>query len=153
MCHQNDIIQESELLHFFLKTAHTNESFQRWEAKTAVICEQWNVSMMLRATVIGINIDYTFCFSSPSRCREGGWDFINYKTFLGSRDSWLVRARIPAGAAREFSSPESALCADSYSVSVPPQSLPKCRWQVTPTHAYTFDLTKSEWADYASVQA
>ena len=29
----------------------------------------------------------------------------------------------------------------------------KCRWQVTPKHAYTFDPTKSEWADYAAVQA
>ena len=29
----------------------------------------------------------------------------------------------------------------------------KCRWQVTPNHTYTFDPTKSEWADYAAVQA
>ena len=29
----------------------------------------------------------------------------------------------------------------------------KCRWQVTPKHAYTFDPTKSEWADYTAVQA
>ena len=29
----------------------------------------------------------------------------------------------------------------------------KCRWQVTPTHAYTHDPTKSEWVDYATVQA
>ena len=28
----------------------------------------------------------------------------------------------------------------------------KCRWQVTPKHAYTLDPTKSEWADYAAVQ-
>ena len=28
-----------------------------------------------------------------------------------------------------------------------PQSFSqKCRWQVTPKHAYTFDPTKSEWA-------
>ena len=31
-----------------------------------------------------------------------------------------LRARIPAEAAGEFSSPESTLCADSYLVSVPP---------------------------------
>ena len=31
-----------------------------------------------------------------------------------------LRVRIPAEAAGEFSSPESTLCADSYSVSVPP---------------------------------
>ena len=30
-----------------------------------------------------------------------------------------LQVRIPAGAAGEFSSPESTLCADSYSVSVP----------------------------------
>ena len=29
----------------------------------------------------------------------------------------------------------------------------KCRWQVTPKHAYTLDTTKSEWADYAAVWA
>ena len=35
-----------------------------------------------------------------------------------------------------------------------PQSFyQKCRWQVTPKHAYTLDPSKSEWADYAAVQA
>ena len=29
----------------------------------------------------------------------------------------------------------------------------KCRWQVTPKHAYTLNSPKSEWADYAAVQA
>ena len=29
----------------------------------------------------------------------------------------------------------------------------KCRWQVTLKHAYTHDPTKSEWDDYAAVQA
>ena len=29
----------------------------------------------------------------------------------------------------------------------------KCRWQDSPKHAYTLDSTKSEWADYAAVQA
>ena len=29
----------------------------------------------------------------------------------------------------------------------------KCRWQVTPKHAYTLDPSKSEWDDYAAVQA
>ena len=29
----------------------------------------------------------------------------------------------------------------------------KCRWQVTPKHAYTLAPSKSEWADYAVVQA
>ena len=35
----------------------------------------------------------------------------------------------------------------------PRSSCPKYRWQVTPKHAYTLDPTKSEWADYAAVQA
>ena len=39
-----------------------------------------------------------------------------------------LRVRIPAGAAGEFSSPESTLCAYSYSVSVPPPVLPQ--WHV-----------------------
>ena len=35
-----------------------------------------------------------------------------------------------------------------------PQSFcQKCRWQVTSKHAFTFDPTKSVWADYAAVQA
>ena len=29
----------------------------------------------------------------------------------------------------------------------------KCRWQVTPKHTYILDPLKSEWADYATVQA
>ena len=29
----------------------------------------------------------------------------------------------------------------------------KCRWQVTPKHAYNLDPAKSEWADYASVKS
>ena len=70
-----------------------------------------------------------------------------------------LRVRIPAGAAGEFSSAESTLCADSYSVSTavahkrPRSFCQKCRWQVTSKHAYTFDPMKSEWADDADVQA
>ena len=29
----------------------------------------------------------------------------------------------------------------------------KCRWKVSPKHAYTLDPKKLEWADYAAVQA
>ena len=76
-----------------------------------------------------------------------------------------LRVRILAGVVAEFSSPESTLCADSHSVFAPPPRLAavehersqsfcqKCRWQVTPKHACTIDLLKSEWADYAAVQA
>ena len=75
-----------------------------------------------------------------------------------------LRVRVPAGAAGDFSSPELTLCADSYSVSIPPRVTAvarkrsrsfcqKCKWQLTPKHAYTLDPTKSEWADYATVQA
>ena len=34
-----------------------------------------------------------------------------------------------------------------------PVILPKVQVAVTPKHAYTFDPMKSEWADYAAVQA
>ena len=75
-----------------------------------------------------------------------------------------LRVRISAGAAGEFSSPESTLCADSYSVSVPPPCyrsstkqtpviLPKVQGQVSPKHAYTLDPKKPEWADYSAVEA
>ena len=75
-----------------------------------------------------------------------------------------LRVRIPTEAAGEFSSSELTLCADSYLVSVPPPVTAvahkrhrpfcqKCRWQFTPKHAYTLDQKKSEWADYAAVQA
>ena len=30
-----------------------------------------------------------------------------------------------------------------------PVIMSKCRWQVTPKHAYTLESTKSEWTDYA----
>ena len=35
----------------------------------------------------------------------------------------------------------------------PDHSAKKCRWQVTPKHACTFDPTKSEWVDLAAVKA
>ena len=76
-----------------------------------------------------------------------------------------LRVRVLAEAAGEVSSQELTLCADSYSVSAPPRVTAvarkkkkkksfcqKCRWQVTPEHAYTLDPMKLEWADYA-VQA
>ena len=76
-----------------------------------------------------------------------------------------LRVRIPAGAAGEFSSPESTFCADSYLVSVPHPVLPQ--WHVKDLghsaksaggrlhlkHANTLEPTKSEWADYAAAQA
>ena len=61
----------------------------------------------------------------------------------------MLRVRVPAGAAGEFSS-ELILCADFYPVSFPrrvtavarkrPRSFrQKCGWQVTPKHAYTIE--------------
>ena len=76
-----------------------------------------------------------------------------------------LRVRIPAGETGEFSCPELLLRADSFfrcpfhsRVTVVARKRPrsfcqKCVWQVTPKHAYTRDPTKSEWADYAAVQA
>ena len=75
-----------------------------------------------------------------------------------------LRVRILARVVGEFSSLQSTLCADSYSVSVTPlvttvackrlwPFCQKCRWQVTPKHAYHLDPLQSEWADYAAVQA
>ena len=76
---------------------------------------------------------------------------------------WL-RVRIPAGTAGEFSSPVNFVCWLLFGVrSTPvlpqwhvkdPGHSAKSAWrQVTPRHAYTLDPTKSEWADYAAVQA
>ena len=75
-----------------------------------------------------------------------------------------LRVRLPAGPAGEFSSPKLTVCVDSYSVSVPPPCyrngtlktpviLPKVQvagYTLTRIHV---DPTKSEWADYAAVQA
>ena len=102
----------------------------------------------------------SFCFCRISPFRELGQ--------LVGKSARLVikrlRVRIPAGAAGEFSSPESTLCADFYSVSVPSPCYAvackrsqsycqKCRWQVTPKHTYTLHPMKSEWADCVAVQA
>ena len=68
-----------------------------------------------------------------------------------------LRVRIPTGAAGECSFSGLTLCADSYSVFVPPRVATmarktprsfcqKCRSQVTPKHAHTLDSKKSEWA-------
>ena len=77
-----------------------------------------------------------------------------------------LRVRIPGrGDWRKKISPELTLSADSYSISVPTPVLPgwyvkdpghsaeSAGWQVTPNHTYTLVPTKSEWADYAAVQA
>ena len=59
-----------------------------------------------------------------------------------------LRVPIPAGSAREFSSPELM----AVSCKRPRSFCQKCRWRVILKHAYTLDPTMSEWADYA-VQA
>ena len=73
-----------------------------------------------------------------------------------------LRVQIPAGAAGKFSSQLCVLtlirCLFHPSVTTMARKIPrsfyqKCRWQVTPKHAYTLDPLKSEWADYAAVQA
>ena len=79
-----------------------------------------------------------------------------------------LRDRILAGAAGEFSSPELTLFADSYSVSgplPPPHPTPVLpQWHVKKPghsaksaggmlHTYTLCPLKSEWDDYAAVQA
>ena len=62
-----------------------------------------------------------------------------------------MRVRIPAGAAGE-------LCSFNPLVTEVERKRPgsfcqKCRWHVTPKHAYILDPKKSEWADYAAVRA
>ena len=72
-----------------------------------------------------------------------------------------LRVQIPAEAVGEFSSPELTVCADLFGVRSTP-ALPQwhvkdpghsAKNAVTPKHACTLDPTKSEWADYAAVQA
>ena len=77
-----------------------------------------------------------------------------------------VASSNPGRGGGEFSTLELTLCADSYSVSVPPPCygsgtkktlviLPKNSGGggVKNKHAYTLDQTKSAWVDYATVQA
>ena len=76
-----------------------------------------------------------------------------------------LRVRIPAGAAGEFFSPKLNFvcvlfnrCSFHPRVTAVARKRPrsfcqKCSWQVTPKHTYILDPTKSEWADYAAVQA
>ena len=73
--------------------------------------------------------------------------------------------RIPVGAAGDFFSLQSQLCVLTFircpfypRVTAVARKRPrpfcqKCRWQVTPKHAYSHDPSKSEWADYVAVQA
>ena len=75
-----------------------------------------------------------------------------------------LRVRIPARAAGEFLL-QTKLCVPTLircsfhprftavARKRPRSFCRKCRWQVTPKHAYTVDPSKSEWADYAAVQA
>ena len=115
----------------------------------------------------------SFCFFLFSKCDlKQYWSSLDDAMQLTSKLSGKSAGpvierfwnRIPAGAPGEFSSPESALCDDSYRCPFHPRVTAvarkrprpfwqKCRWQVTLKHAYTLDPSKSEWADYAAVQA
>ena len=76
----------------------------------------------------------------------------------------MLRVRIQAGAAGEFSSPDLILCADLFVVRSTPV-LPQWRakdpghsakdagGRLHLKHAYTIDPTKLQWADYAAVEA
>ena len=75
-----------------------------------------------------------------------------------------LRVRIPAGAAGKFLL-QSHSCVltpircpfhprvTAVARKTPRSFCQKCRWQVTPKHAHTLGPPKSEWADYAAVQA
>ena len=99
-------------------------------------------------------------------CRENLWNEAGIACWLErrTRDRNRDRVRIPAGAAREFFSPESTLRTDlircpfhprvtAVACKRPRSFCKKCRWQATPKDAYTIDQTKSEWAVYSVVQA
>ena len=94
--------------------------------------------------------------------------------YLGSRDSLLVRAPDSWSEGCEFESRQgrrenfllqSQLCVltlircpfhsrvTAVTRKRPRSFFQKCRWRVTPKHAYTLDPSKSEWTDYAAVQA
>ena len=93
---------------------------------------------------------------------------------FGSRDSLLVRAPDSLSKSCEFESRQEPRenfllqsrrcvltlirCPSHPRVTAVARKRPrpfcqKCRWQVTPKHAYTLDPSKSEWADYSAVQA
>ena len=81
---------------------------------------------------------------------------------LRTRDRKVASSNPGRSVGRIFCSRLNFVCC--YSVSVPPPCYrsgskrprsfcQKCRWQATLKHAYTLDLRKSQWVDYASVQA
>ena len=98
---------------------------------------------------------------------------VSYYITWGVWDSLLVRAPDSRSKGCEFESrqerrgdflPQSQLCVltlircsfhprvTAVARKRPRLFCQKCRWQVTPKHAYTLDATTSEWADYAAVQ-
>ena len=83
---------------------------------------------------------------------------------VGVPDSWLKGwSSNPGRSSRRIFSPELNVCALTWCPFHPcvtavvckrPRSFcQKCRWKVTPKHAYTLDPTKLEWVDYVAVQA
>ena len=88
---------------------------------------------------------------------RGSWDSLLVEH--QSRNWKVVSSHPDRCGSRTFFSRANFLC--SYSVSIQPcvtavackrpwSFCQKCRWQVTPKHAYTLDPGKSEWADNAS---
>ena len=73
--------------------------------------------------------------ASSNPCRSGGRIFflrVNIVRWFGVRSTPVL---------------------PQWHVKDPSHSTESARWQVTPKHAYNLDPAKSEWADYADVQA
>ena len=120
---------------------------------------------------IGLEMQWLF----NDRCRLGCMlTFCSFYLSQGSQDSLLVRAPDSWSEGCKFESQQeqwenfllqSQLCVltliwcsfhprvTAVARKRPRSFCQKCRWQFTPKHAYTFDPKKSEWADYAAVQA
>ena len=66
-----------------------------------------------------------------------------------TRDRKVASSNSGRSGGRIFFSRDNFVCWLLFKI--PRSFCQKCRWQVTPEHVYTLDLTKSEWADHAGV--
>ena len=94
---------------------------------------------------------------TPTRCRDGlivrapdscskGFEFESRQ----ERENFLLQSQLCV--LTLIRSPFHP-CVTAVSRKRPQSFFSKCRWQVTPKYAYTFDTVEFEWADYAAVQA
>ena len=155
-------------MNFLFVNTHTRTTWMKQETRSvacAVLLESSGQVQWFEAKSWDLHIE-----ENSQTLRTTPWRVMMHNHTNGGRDSLLVRAPDLWSKGCEFESRQerrehfllqSELCVltlircpfqprvTAVARKRPRSFCQKCRWQVTPKHAYVLDPTKSEWADYA----